>query len=265
MSSRPHLADCDTRPVRYAQVPAIRNDGGVQAAVMADCLAHQRDGLSQLDRAPAGFSALIEIGRTPSPPYALVELPGGRSGDGLQRMTEGRDRSGEAGLRRLDAQRLPDYRDRLFRAACAICGSRDDAEDLVQDTFARVLRRPRFLRHDDDLGYLLKVLRNTWINSRVARERQPRTVLLDEAIEFVPDPAGDPGVSVPEIRAVYELVHKLSPPLRDTLVAVDVVGLSYKQAAKALGTKEGTVMSRLHRARSRVAEALEREDEAEVH
>jgi RNA polymerase sigma-70 factor, ECF subfamily len=174
------------------------------------------------------------------------------------------ERADQRELRRLDAHRLSDHRERLFRAAYAICGSREDAEDLVQETFARVLRRPRWLRHDDDLVYLLKALRNTWINSLSKRERQPPTTLLDDSIDYVADPGADPGVSIPEIRALYGLVYELSPPLRDTLVAVDILGLSYKQAARALGTRQGTVMSRLHRARSRVAEALTKTGEAEI-
>ena len=62
----------------------------------------------------------------------------------------------------LDPQTLGDHFDRLFRAAWALCGSREDAEDLVQDTYARVLARPRVVRNDDDLGYLLRVVRNTF-------------------------------------------------------------------------------------------------------
>lgn len=61
--------------------------------------------------------------------------------------------------RRLDPARLGDHVDRLYRAALAMSRSRDEAEDLVQETFARVLQRPRFLRSEDDLGYLLRVLR----------------------------------------------------------------------------------------------------------
>src|SRR5262245_42120190 len=57
--------------------------------------------------------------------------------------------------RQLDPARLGDHVDRLFRAAWAMCGSREDAEDLVQETYAKVLAKPRFLRNDDDLGYLL--------------------------------------------------------------------------------------------------------------
>jgi hypothetical protein len=52
----------------------------------------------------------------------------------------------------LDPARLPDHIDALYRAACALSGSRHDAEDLVQETLARVLKRPRFVRRDHELG-----------------------------------------------------------------------------------------------------------------
>jgi len=62
----------------------------------------------------------------------------------------------------LDAARLTDHVDARYRAARALCGSRTDAEDLVQGTFARVLKRARFIRRDRELGYLLQALRNTY-------------------------------------------------------------------------------------------------------
>jgi RNA polymerase sigma-70 factor (ECF subfamily) len=75
-------------------------------------------------------------------------------------------------MRRLDPEHLGDHFDRLFRAAWALSGSREDAEDLVQETYARVLRKPRWLRGDDDIGYLLRVMRNTYFSRmRVASER----------------------------------------------------------------------------------------------
>ena len=67
--------------------------------------------------------------------------------------------------RQLDPEALGDHIDRLYRAAWSLCGSREEAEDLVQETFERVLRRPRFLRSEDDLGYLLRVLRNTFFSA----------------------------------------------------------------------------------------------------
>jgi RNA polymerase sigma-70 factor (ECF subfamily) len=151
---------------------------------------------------------------------------------------------------------LPDYSDKLLRAASALCRSRQDAEDLVQDTFERVLKRPRLLRREGDVGYLMKVLHNTWINSHRARERRPRTVLLDEAAEFASDSRADPSVSVSTIPDVYAAIRELSPVLRETIVAVDVAGLSYREAASALGVQQGTIMSRLSRARDQVAERL---------
>src|ERR1700751_4005951 len=65
----------------------------------------------------------------------------------------------------LDPESLGDHVDALYRAAWALCGSRHDAEDLVQDTLVNVLKRPRLLRKDNELGYLLRALRNTY-NSR---------------------------------------------------------------------------------------------------
>src|SRR3954463_14263245 len=73
----------------------------------------------------------------------------------------------------LDPEGLGDHVDRLYRAAWSLCGSREEAEDLVQDTFARVLARPRIVRGDDDLGYLLRVLRNTFIPKRRTASRRP--------------------------------------------------------------------------------------------
>src|SRR5947208_16928261 len=85
--------------------------------------------------------------------------------------------------RMLDPEHLGDHLDRLYRAAWALCGNREEAEDLVQDTYARVLAKPRLLRNDDDLGYLLMVLRNTFVSSRRASARRPRAEAGPEGFE----------------------------------------------------------------------------------
>src|SRR5690348_14495281 len=82
--------------------------------------------------------------------------------------------------RTLDPARLGDHLDRLYRAAWALCGSREEAEDLVQETYARVLARPRVLRNSDDLGYLLRALRNTFFNRRRAEGRRVRPAPLPD-------------------------------------------------------------------------------------
>jgi RNA polymerase sigma-70 factor, ECF subfamily len=159
--------------------------------------------------------------------------------------------------RMLDPSTLGDHIDRLFRAAWALSGSRVEAEDLVQETFARVLAKPRWLRNDDDIGYLLRVLRNTFVSSRRAAARRPAPEALDDRFEPVdPRPASRPE-EVVQAREVFAMIARLSEPFRDALVAVDVAGLSYAEAAELLGTKEATVASRLFRARAQVARGME--------
>jgi RNA polymerase sigma-70 factor (ECF subfamily) len=156
----------------------------------------------------------------------------------------------------LDPARLGDHLDRLFRAAWALAGNREDAEDLVQETYVRVLARPRFLRNDDDLGYLLRVLRNTFLTHLRDRSRRIDPVAMpdDPVVEDLTSPSPQAAV---EVREVYAAVASLPDEYRDAVVAVDIVGLSYKEAAKALGTKEGTIMSRLYRGRQRVVRSVE--------
>ena len=159
--------------------------------------------------------------------------------------------------RMLDPATLGDHIDRLFRAAWALSGSRAEAEDLVQETFARVLAKPRRVRNADDLGYLLQALRNTFISSRRAAARRLAPTALDDSIEPVDQrPASRPEQAA-ETREVFAVIARLSEPFRDALVAVDVAGLSYAEAGELLGTKEATITSRLFRARAQVARGME--------
>ena len=159
--------------------------------------------------------------------------------------------------RTLDPSRLGDHLDRLYRAAWALCGSREEAEDLVQETYARVLARPRFLRHEDDLGYLLRTLRNTFLTQRRNESRRLRPGPLPDELDLVPDPrARDPHAAL-EAAELYAAIASLPTDYRDVLVAVDVTGLSYKEAARTLKVPQGTVMSRLYRARQQLAQGLE--------
>jgi RNA polymerase sigma-70 factor, ECF subfamily len=140
--------------------------------------------------------------------------------------------------RPLDPTRLGDHLDRLYRAAWAYVGSREDAEDL-------------------DLGYLLRALRNTFFNQRRSERRRLRPDPLPEQLDLVADPrARDPQATL-EAGELYAAVAALPDDFRDVLVAVDITGLSYKEAAQVLRIREGTVMSRLYRARQQVMRRLE--------
>ena len=156
----------------------------------------------------------------------------------------------------LDPETLGDHIDRLFRAAWALSGSREEAEDLVQDTYARVLARPRLLRGDQDISYLMRALRNTFISHRRAAASRPRRADVDlESLAVTDHRAGpaNPALAV-EAREIYAAIASLPDNFRDALVAIDVVGLSYNEAATALRLREGTLTSRVHRARQRIAD-----------
>jgi RNA polymerase sigma-70 factor, ECF subfamily len=157
----------------------------------------------------------------------------------------------------LDADSALRHLDRLHAAALALTGNRADAEDLVQETYLTLLRRPRQLRGTSELAYLMTMLRNRFIDDRRTAARRQISVGLFE-LDDQPDPrAGMRPDRVAENREVLDVVHALESPFRETVVAVDVIGLSYKEAAAALDVPVGTVMSRLARGRDRVVLALE--------
>jgi RNA polymerase sigma-70 factor (ECF subfamily) len=166
-------------------------------------------------------------------------------------------------MRTLDPQSLGQHVDRLYRAAWGLCGSREDAEDLVQETFARVLSRPRVLHGDDELYYLMRVLRNTFLTSRRTAGRRPVTVAtLEDVVSADTKPMGRPEQAL-EIQEVYATIAELPEDFRLALVAVDVLGLSYREAARALRVREATITTRLFRARKQVAARLAPETASE--
>jgi len=173
----------------------------------------------------------------------------------VERPAPGRPGAPEQG-RLLASERLGGQLDRLFRAAYGLCGSREDADDLVQETYARVLRRPRFVRAGGERAYLMRVLRNVWYDTAGSPARRHEAAAAPEEFEFMADVRADPEILL-EARAAYAAIAGLSVVLRETIVAVDIVGLSYKEAARALGTGQGTIMSRLYSARQKVAASLE--------
>jgi RNA polymerase sigma-70 factor, ECF subfamily len=154
---------------------------------------------------------------------------------------------------RFDPSSVVEHLPALYRAARAWTGSRDAAEDLVQDVCAHVLARPRRVA-GDDLHYLLRALHNELTSRRRSAGRRPQTVELDEELDGS-GRGGDPEAAA-ENAEVVAAIAELPDDFRDALVAVDVVGLSYREAARLLELPEGTVTSRLYRARDRVARRL---------
>lgn len=149
----------------------------------------------------------------------------------------------------LDPDAAADHRTRLHRLARSICGSHELAEDLTQETYARVLSRPRSLRGGSDFHYLAGTLRNVANDHWRAERRRSRLVGEPTAQHADPEAALQAG-------ELYAAVADLPAGYRDVVLAVDVAGLSYAEAARSLQIPAGTVMSRLHRGRARVIGAI---------
>ncbi|MEM8870359.1 MAG: sigma-70 family RNA polymerase sigma factor [Pseudomonadota bacterium] len=141
-----------------------------------------------------------------------------------------------------------------FRAyATAICASSDDAEDLVQDAIERSLRaenRPQSL--DELRPWMFRVIRNLHYDE--LRKRRVRREYL-AAEKRLSDEAGTSDAARDmQIRMAFE---KLPPAMREVLCLVDIMGLKYAEAADVMNVPNGTVMSKISRARKALLALVE--------
>jgi RNA polymerase sigma-70 factor, ECF subfamily len=148
----------------------------------------------------------------------------------------------------------------LLRVAHSLTRNHTEAEDLVQDTLLRAYRGIDGFDGRHPRAWLLTILRNTHIN----RHRRRRPELLrdpDSAYDRLAaaastdraDATVDDEFDVEIVRAL----DALDAPFRRVVELVDIDGLSYAEAAEVLDVPVGTVMSRLHRARSRIRDRLD--------
>jgi len=151
---------------------------------------------------------------------SVAQAPEGRCPSARPGPWTGPSRSG---MQRLDPEVLGAHLGRLLRTASALCDSRESAEDLVQETVARILARPRWLRGGDELAYLTQALRNTFVTSTRTAARRPRAVTPLE--EF--DPADRRTGARPEEAVitgqVFPAIARLPESFRLALVAVESI------------------------------------------
>ena len=157
---------------------------------------------------------------------------------------------------RLDPDRAADLLDRLYRTAVLITRDSHEAEDLVQDTYELILRRPRELSGECELHYMRAAMRRrAGDRHRESCRRVP--VVGRESAPAVRCRAGEDPCRRAEQAEVLAALRSLPSIHREVLVATYVAGLTYGEAAAALGVARGTVMSRVHRARAALVDALD--------
>ena len=162
------------------------------------------------------------------------------------------------GLRRRVAARLEPLRGRLQRLAWSWCGSREQAEDLVQETFARAIEHAADLR---DLGRLDVWVTRMLSNLYLDRVRRPRREIDETDVYALADDAPGPEREVERQQAGHEIeraLRQLKPETRQIITLVDIAGFSYSESARILDIPVGTVMSRLSRGRQRLLDEIER-------
>jgi RNA polymerase sigma-70 factor (ECF subfamily) len=156
--------------------------------------------------------------------------------------------------------------DALYRGALRMTRNREEAEDLVQETFLRAYRfREQFQPGTNFKAWLFKIQTNLF-RSRYRRQWN-NNQSLDDTEEFYlyqhlgPDnpPGDDPAAEVLNrigVEEVRKAIEELPPAYRAAVLLTDVEGFSYKETADILEVPVGTVMSRLHRGRQRLQTKL---------
>jgi RNA polymerase sigma-70 factor (ECF subfamily) len=156
----------------------------------------------------------------------------------------------------LDYEEVLPYIPNLRRYARALVGDRDAADDLVQDTLERAVRKFHLWRPGDLRAWLFSVMHNVFVNQLRARRISP-SAELDENLAGNANPA-----AAAELRDLERGLARLPAEQREVLLMVSLEDMSYQEVSRALGVPMGTVMSRLSRAREKLRRHLDGEPAA---
>ena len=156
--------------------------------------------------------------------------------------------------------------DQVYRVARHLVGSREEAEDLMQETYARAFRSWRSFTPGTNLrAWLLRILTNLNIDRGRRLQRQPDQQPLEEGdyflynkLEETPDGPTDEERVVQRLSQgdVVSALSEVPHDFRDVVVLVDIGDFTYADAAQILDIPVGTVMSRLHRGRRILKQAM---------
>jgi RNA polymerase sigma-70 factor (ECF subfamily) len=158
---------------------------------------------------------------------------------------------------------ITEHVDGLYGYALVLTRNHSEAEDLVQETYIRAIGALEQLRTDSNVkSWMFTILRNIWLNLLRRRRAAPEMVSIDgeednavTVIELSKDPLAS-YVSNIERDQIREAIQQLPLDFREVILLREYEELSYKEIAKILDCRVGTVMSRLSRARSKLRRLL---------